>query len=262
MLFHIAAIHRIAERQSQTLWHRLTPQTRLLVALILVLAIALTPNAQWLTWALYGVAILWLVFMSQVSLGVLLQRMAIESSFVSVAVMGVLFRGGGTIVWQWGWLQVTTVGLIILGSVICKAFLSLLLLNMLALSTPIPSLLHGLQILKTPPLLVAILSSMYRYSMVLVDEFRAMHRAALSRNLMGNAQRQRAVVGNVFGSLFIRSYERGERIHQAMLARGYQGLPPTTASDQLQWQDRTAIGLSICIAVLGQAVYLAKSDLL
>jgi cobalt/nickel transport system permease protein len=262
MLFHVGILHRNAIDRAQTLWQRLAPQTRLLVALILVLAIALTPNAQWFTWALYGVAILWLVFMSQVHLGVLLKRMALESSFVSVAVMGVLFRGGGEIVWQWGGVQVTTAGLTILGSVICKAFLSLLLLNMLALSTPIPDLLQGLKTLRTPPILVAILGSMYRYSMILVDEFHAMHRAALSRNLMGNAQRQRAVVGSVFGSLFIRSYERGERIHQAMLARGYQGLPPTIASDQIQWRDKVAICLSICIALLGQAVYLFKSDIL
>jgi cobalt/nickel transport system permease protein len=256
MLFHIGTVHLTAERRSRTLWHSLAPQTRLLVSLLLVIAIALTPNAQWLTWALYGVTIVWLVLMSQIPFGLLCRRMAVESTFISLALLGAIFREGGQVLWQWGWLKLTSSGLIILGSVTCKAFLSLLVLNMLTLSTPIPALLHGLKLLRIPPLLVAILSSMYRYSTVLVEEFRSMYRAALSRNLMGNASRQRALVGSMFGSVFIRSYERGERIHHAMLARGYQGLPPTQESCRIQWRDRMAIGITIFIALLGQAVYL------
>jgi cobalt/nickel transport system permease protein len=33
------------------------------------------------------------------------------------------------------------------------------------------------------------------------------------------------------GALFIRSYERGERVHQAMLARGFTGDFPSTFAD-------------------------------
>ena len=47
----------------------------------------------------------------------------------------------------------------------------------------------------------------------------------LSRNLLNNRRWQRLIIGNTMGSLFIRSYERGERIHQAMLAQGYRGSP-------------------------------------
>jgi cobalt/nickel transport system permease protein len=248
MIFHLSIAHLTVTERSRTLWHSLAPQTRLLVAL--------TPNAQWLTWALYGVAILWLVLMSQVPFSLLCRRMAIESTFISVALLGAVFREGGQVLWQWGWMKVTTTGLTILGSVTSKAFLSLLVLNMLTLSTPIPALLHALKLLRVPPLLVAILSSMYRYSTILVEEFQSMYRAALSRNLMGNASRQRALLGSMFGALFIRTYDRGERIHHAMLARGYQGLPPTQESYRIQWRDRMAIGITIFIALLGQAVYL------
>jgi cobalt/nickel transport system permease protein len=66
---------------------------------------------------------------------------------------------------------------------------------------------------------------MYRYINVLIEEFNAMRRAAASRNLSGSNQWQRKVIGNMMGSLFIRTYERGERVYQAMQARGYQGVP-------------------------------------
>jgi cobalt/nickel transport system permease protein len=223
--------------------------------LLLVLAIALTPNGHWWTWAIYGAGIGLLLLVSQVTLSLLCKRLAVESAFISVVLFGTLFRGGGEVIWQWGWLQVTTTGLTILGSVTLKAVLALLLLNLLTLTTPIPALLHALIALKVPPLLVAILASMYRYIAVSIEEANAMRRAAMSRNLMGRRHWQRIVVGNTIGSLFIRTYERGERIHQAMLSRGYQGLPSIAAMPQVGRRDRAAVLATVLLALLGQAVY-------
>jgi len=167
-----------------------------------------------------------------------------------------LFRGGGAVLWQWGWLQVTTEGLWVLGSVTIKALLSLLLANVLVLTTSVPELLQALTVLRMPPLLVAILASMYRYIAVLVGEFQSMQRAALSRNLMGSQRWQRLVIGNMFGSLFIRTVERGERVHQAMLSRGYEGLQPTITSPVGNQRDVVALTLTAVLTLLGQSIYL------
>jgi cobalt/nickel transport system permease protein len=104
--------------------------------------------------------------------------------------------------------------------------------------------------------LVAILASMYRYINVLIGEFNAMRRAAESRNLMGSNRWQRLVVGNMMGALFIRTYERGERVYQAMLARGYQGIPPVEKVPKGGRRDVVALTLTVIVALLGQAVYL------
>ena len=202
---------------------QLSPSTRVLSVLILLIAIALTPNGQWVTWLFYGGGLLGMVGMSGISVRQLIQRLTVEMLFVGVAALGMLFREGGQIVWQWGWLKVTTVGLVMLSSVSCKLLLSLLLLNLLTLTTPIPDLLQALHQLKVPPLLVAILNAMYRYLEVLMDEVQVMRSAAISRNLFARKQWQRLVVGNLIGALFIRTYDRGDRIHQAMVARGYRG---------------------------------------
>jgi cobalt/nickel transport system permease protein len=175
---------------------------------------------------------------------------------VGVVLLGTLFRDGGKVLWQWGWLRITTAGLTILGSVTIKAMLCLILLNVLTLTTSVPHLLHALLSLKVPPLLVAIMASMYRYIGVLMDEFTSMRRAALSRNLMGNRNWQRLVIGNMFGSLFIRTYEQGERVHQAMLSRGYEGVPPIQDLPKGGRLDLLALTLTIVVALLGQAVYL------
>lgn len=256
MLLHIGAFRLDVDSQRLTLWHHLAPRTRVFCAFFFVFANALTPNGQWWTWAVYGFSLVILIRLSQVTLGVLLRRVAVEFTFIGTLLLGTLFRDEGQVLWSWGWLQITTTGLNVLGSVTLKAFLSLLMLNILILTTSIPSLLHALAELKVPPLLVAILSSMYRYIAVLIDEFDSMRRAALSRNLMASKQWQRLVIGNMIGSLFIRTYERGDRIHQAMLSRGYTGLLPVTQDYKMGRIDYLSILLTFLIILLGQFIHL------
>lgn len=265
-LLHIHLIE-LSDRQSTAqsdrlnIWFQLTVHTRLLCIFLLVFAIALTTMGRWWTWALYGAIALIILHWSRVNLRILAKRMAIEFAFVSIIVLGTLFRGGGQIIWQWGWLQITTNGLIVLGSVSIKAFLSLLLLNILVLSTPIPLLLQALVTLKVPPLLISILASMYRYIGVLTNEFKAMRLAATARNFspsnLYKLQRhdrrwQRQVLGNMLGVLFLRTYDRGDRIYQAMLARGYQGKPMIMESVKGNWRDRLAIALIVILILVSQ----------
>jgi len=256
MLLHINAYHLDIDTKQLSFWHSLTPKTRVLCTLLSVFAIALTPNGRWWSWAIYGMSLLCLVLLSKVTLPVLFKRIAVEFAFIAVILFSTLFRSGGEIVWSWGIIKITSEGLTVLGSVTTKALLSLLMLNLLTLTTSVPALLNGLIALKMPPLLVAILASMYRYISVLIGEFNAMRRAAASRNLTGNSNWQRQVIGNMIGALFIRTYERGDRVYQAMLARGYQGVPPVLELPSGGKNDILALTLTIILALLGQAIYL------
>ncbi|MCU0568489.1 MAG: cobalt ECF transporter T component CbiQ [Oculatellaceae cyanobacterium Prado106] len=251
ILLHVGAFSLDQDSQHVTPWHRLVPRTRLVCALLFVFATALTPHGYWITWALYGLGLTLLLLISRVTLSVLLRRVAVELVFLSVVLLGTLFRGGGQVLWQWGSLQITTVGLTILGSVSIKALLCLLMMNFLVLTTSIPALLHALAELRLPQLLVAILASMYRYIAVLVGEFETMQRAATARNLMGKKRWQRLVVGNMIGALFIRTYDRSDRIHQAMLSRGYSGLPPLAEVPRAGVGDGWAIAAMLSLLLGG-----------
>ncbi len=256
MLLHVGAFCLDIDSKRSTLWHDLAPQTRILCVVLFVFAIALTPNGHWWTWVIYGASLAGVLLLSRVTLPVLLRRVAVEFIFIGAVLLGTLFQSGGEVVWSWGWLKITTGGLTVLGSVTLKALLSLLTLNLLTLTTSVVALLHGLVVLRTPPLLVAILASMYRYIGVLITEFNAMRRAAASRNFSaGSNRRQRLVIGNMIGSLFIRTYERGDRVHQAMLSRGYQGLPPVEKVPQSGRRDVLALTLTVIMALIGQVVY-------
>lgn len=256
MLFHINTSQLNADSNKPTIWHELTAKTRLLVALIILLGIVLTPNASWDTWLVYGIAIFSLVLLTKVEIHILLKRVAIESVFLGVVVVGTLFRSGGEVLWSWGWLQISVEGLVVLGSVFTKACLSLTIMNLLTMTTSIPDLLNALLELRTPPLLVAIMVSMYRYINVLIRETQAMQRAATSRNFRGKSQWQRLVIGNIIGSLFVRTYDRGDRIYQAMLSRGYQGIPTLEVSAKNTVKDKWAIAIAITLIFVSKSLLL------
>lgn len=120
-------------------------------------------------------------------------------------------------------------GLRIVLTIMLKSWISVQAATLLVFSTPFHDLLEGLERLRLPKLMVAIISLMYRYLAVLTGEASRMMRARASRaaSLPGASRPstiwQAKVVGNMVGSLFIRSYERSERVYLAMQSRGYSG---------------------------------------
>jgi cobalt/nickel transport system permease protein len=83
-----------------------------------------------------------------------------------------------------------------------------------------------------PPILVSIFGLMWRYLFVLADEALRLLRARQARS--GHSDRpglkpggslswRGRVAGGMAGSLFLRAFERSDRIYMAMLARGYDG---------------------------------------
>jgi len=72
-----------------------------------------------------------------------------------------------------------------------------------------------------------LLSVMYRYIFVIHDEATRLKQAHDSRYFGGGLLLNIKTVGYMAGSLFVRSYERAERIYNAMLARGYDGINRT-----------------------------------
>ena len=92
-----------------------------------------------------------------------------------------------------------------------------------------PELLQGLERLRMPKPIVAITSFMVRYGDVVTDDMRRMRIARESRGYDPRWFWQAKAVATSAGALFIRSYERGERVYVAMLSRGYDGSMPALA---------------------------------
>jgi len=156
-------------------------------------------------------------------------------------------------IWLWQ-VSVTYSGLQVLWNVLIKAWLSILSLILLTSTIKLTNLLNGLEQLGMPKVMVMILSFMYRYIFVLVDEVMRMRQARDSRNFGGSRLWQLRTIGNMIGTLFIRSYERGEWVYAAMLARGFDGHSRTL--DRLNFRQADAyfgIGFSLVLILTSVA---------
>jgi cobalt/nickel transport system permease protein len=132
-------------------------------------------------------------------------------------------------------LTVSGEGLRMFSTIALKSWISVQAALLLAFTTPFHDLVDGLRQLRLPRIMVAIISFMYRYLSVLSEEATRMGRARASRSADpgerggqgGRAARsivwRARVTGSMVGSLFLRSYERSERIYAAMQARGFEG---------------------------------------
>jgi cobalt/nickel transport system permease protein len=114
-------------------------------------------------------------------------------------------------------------------------------------------LLSGLASLKVPTLLVEIAGFMVRYVDVIVDEMRRMKIARQSRGYFERGLRSWPVIAKSAGALFIRAYERGERVHLAMLSRGYNGKLPSyslAVATKSQWTTGLLLPLGAAIILV------------
>jgi cobalt/nickel transport system permease protein len=207
--------------------HRLEPHTKLVAVVCFALVVVATPvHAGWAPAAYAGFLALLLVVaaVARIRPGRLLRGVAVEIPFVFFAVLlPVVSRGPRTDVLG---LSLSESGLAAGGSLLAKATLSVLAATMLAATTEPRALLLGLERLRLPQVLVQILMFMIRYADVVGGELRRMRIARESRGFRARHLGALRVLGPAAGSLFIRSYERGERVHLAMLSRGYTGRLP------------------------------------
>jgi cobalt/nickel transport system permease protein len=230
--------------------HRLRPQTKLIAAVAFVLAVVATPREQ--LWAFGGHALLLVAVAATAGVPATLigRRMLIETPFVVFAVL-MPFLVPGDPVHVVG-LTVSDEGLWSAWNVLAKATLGVVCSILLAATTPLRELLLGLERLHMPALIVQIMSFMIRYGDVIADEMRRMRIARESRGFVARDLRQLPAVARSAGALFIRTYERGERVHLAMLSRGYTGQMPRTDAGGAPAAD-WATALTLPAAAIGIA---------
>jgi cobalt/nickel transport system permease protein len=102
---------------------------------------------------------------------------------------------------------------------LAKSYLSACMVLVLLATTPLHALLRGLESFGVPRFFLMVAQFLYRYLFVLSEQAQHMTRA---RQCRAGGHSWAAARGAV-GVLFARSYARAERIHRAMLARGFQG---------------------------------------
>lgn len=200
--------------------HRLDARTKLLGTIAFVIVVVSTPPQAW--WAFVGYAAILTAALAagRVPPGFVLARWRVVLPFLAAAAVMPLLLPPDTHVLG---LPLARSGLVVAWNVAVKASLAVCAMTLLAGSTHFADCLSALNRLRAPQVLVMIAALAHRYLQILADEAHRMRRARDARGSGGRWLWQAGVVGRMVGTLFLRSYERGERVHAAMLARGFDG---------------------------------------
>ncbi|MBN2517572.1 MAG: cobalt ECF transporter T component CbiQ [Candidatus Altiarchaeota archaeon] len=205
------------------LLQRLDARTKIVVFFSFVLVVVLTVISDFLSFYLYFLLLLALASTSKVPLGFLVRRALLVVPFVVLVSVFIPFMGGdaiGSYNLVFFELTMTRQGILIFLNILLKALLSVFALALLTSTTHFQDLLSGMEKLKVPRTFIIVLSFLYRYLFLFEDEFMRMRRARDSRNFSGSWVWKLRTLSNMMGVLFIRAYERGERVYAAMCARG------------------------------------------
>lgn len=201
--------------------HRAPAHLKVVGLVVFMLVVVATPRDAYAVHGLYALLLVGAVVLARVPASYLLPRMLVEVPFVVFALL-VPFVATGPRTEVLG-LSLSEPGLVSAFALLAKGTLGVLAGLLLAATTEPTALLRGLERLRMPQQLIQIMGFMLRYLEVVTDEMRRMRIASASRGFTARNPRHWPVVAKSVGALFIRSFERGERVHQAMVSRGYTG---------------------------------------
>lgn len=255
--------------------HALDGRVKFILTVAFILTASLTPVAAWPVYVLLFALILSVEILSGLGVGYVLKRALLALPFVLAAVP-IIFTQGRSVLFAFPigpWtLTAHAEGLERFVSLSLKSWLSVQAAIVMSASTPFPELLQAMRAVGVPRLLVSMFGMMWRYTFVLVDEAVRLIRARAARSGQladsghtpgsiagtgGSVIWRARVTGGMAGNLFLRAFERSDRIYVAMLSRGYDGevrLLPLPSMTGATWAallaGLTMLGLLLSFGIL------------
>jgi cobalt/nickel transport system permease protein len=232
--------------------HRMAPEAKIAAMVLFTIVVVITPREEFWAFAGYAVLIAIVAALARIRPGWLLKRSLIEVPFVILAVV-LPFVGDGPTV-NWFGLTLTVEGLYGAWNIIIKGTLGVLASLLLAATTTNRDLIVGLDRLRCPQIITQIATFMLRYLEVITGEARRMRIARVSRGYDPRFLWHVKAFAIGVGSLFLRAFERGERVYLAMVSRGYTGRLPSPAGQgagALQWSAAALLPLAAAAIAIG-----------
>ena len=218
-------LDRYSELESPV--HRLDPRIKIVSALGFILIVVSSGPVQLTQAAAWLALILFPTLLSRIPPLFVLKRSLVIIPFVLIVGLFIPFLKEGEAIGSYNLglfhLQLTRSGLEIYQNLLIKSYLSILALILLTSTSKFSDLNLALEKLRFPRILLLSTSFMYRYLFVLADEMMKMDQGRKSRQTRKSTWKDLRILGQMIGILFIRSYERGERVYSAMLSRAFVG---------------------------------------
>lgn len=224
--------------------------------LAFILSVVATPISEWQAFIAFFLLVITASLIAKIEISTLLKRAVIEVPFILFAILMPFFGTGEK--FSVGPLDLYRAGLLAGASIVAKGTLGVLCAVLLSTTTTARELLRGLERLGLPIVMVQIASFMLRYINVISDEMQRMKVARESRGFEATGIKHWKILATSAAALFIRSYERGERVHLAMLSRGFDGNLPQSEIEHVGvslWLKALSISIiALLISILTQVI--------
>ena len=189
-------------------------RVKLLSCFAYVIGVVLSPPGWWWLFGVEATLLGCVVVMARVSPATLISRWLGVVALVGLIAIAV----GGSHPRRAELGAATIIATILIKNIL--AFTALLTLSMV---TSQSAILRGLGQLGLPAPIVTTLQFMHRSVFILKDELERMTRARRARSFARSRSLGWGSLAGLLGHLFLRSFERSERVHSAMVARGWDG---------------------------------------
>lgn len=149
---------------------------------------------------------------------ILMRLLFIEPFIIGIGILNPLFDHSIMTIYGFSFSS----GWVTFLSIFIKSGLTVTIALLLIATTGMDKLSHGLRLLKTPKLLVLQLMLTYRYISVLMEE---LGRLITAYSLRAPKQKgiNKKAWGSLLGQLIFRTFDRADRVYQAMCLRGFKG---------------------------------------
>ena len=221
---------------------------KIVAGLLFIIVGVATSISNWQAFIGYFLVIGTVLAIAKLPVKKILSRATVEIPFVLFAFLMPFFGTGEK--FELLGLSLYREGLLAGAAIIAKGTLGLLVAITLSGSTKAREIIGGLETLRLPALMVQIATFMLRYVNVVSDEMERMKVARQSRGFEAKGIADWKILAQAAGALFIRSYERGERVHLAMLSRGYVGVMPVMEKPVITTFQRFSVFVLPAVALL------------
>lgn len=216
--------------------HLLDARTKIIGFTALIAVVLQVPPGKPFLFFAYFFLIAIFMGISQIPLAYIVGRTLVILPFVLLAGLAMPWGNGS--------------GLAFFSALLLRSLLCLMILVLLTNTTRFAELLRGLRRMGCPRILVVNLSFLYRYLFVLIEEVMRMRQARDCRRVGRSPIKvELKLLGSMLGTLLLRSFERAERMYQAMLSRGSSGEFPILAPRKFTWRDLAFLaGLALFVS--------------
>jgi len=202
--------------------HKIDPRIKIFVSIIFSLVIAF--SSKIIVLILGMLLSILLILLARLNFAKVLKKLLIVNLFIVPVWIFLPFTLKGEPIYNYGNLTLTYEGLIYTLMITIKSNTIVLFLTVMLSTSKTFSILHALSYLYIPEKLIHLFFLSFRYIHVIHSEFCNLSNAMRIRCFKpGTNIHTYKTYAYLIGMLLIKSYDRSERIYNAMLLRGFKG---------------------------------------